>query len=188
MQKVLEEANIKLGSVLSDIFGVSGQLMLEKLLEGEPSMEAIANLAQRKARMKIPEILQALEGHRLRDHHRRMLRLSLEHLAFLEQQITRDFFIEAAFNRVKTRGKSVNGYVGQLSQIYADPNRQLPNGQPNPNAGMLYTAIDTMRATASEMRAAHWAFIFSPPRSTNRVISGNAAKMDDTPSELLTGS
>ena len=51
-------------------------------------MEAIANLAQRKARMKIPEILQALEGHRLGDHHRRMLRLSLEHLAFLEQQIS----------------------------------------------------------------------------------------------------
>jgi transposase len=88
VQKVLEEANIKLGSVLSDIFGVSGQLMLEKLLEGEPNMEAIANLAQRKARMKIPEIVQALEGHRLRDHHRRMLRLSLEHLAFLEQQIS----------------------------------------------------------------------------------------------------
>ena len=88
VQKVLEEANIKLGSVLSDIFGVSGQLMLEKLLDGEPNLEAIANLAQRKARMKIPEILQSLEGHRLRDHHRRMLRLSLEHLAFLEQQIS----------------------------------------------------------------------------------------------------
>jgi transposase len=87
VQKVLEEANIKLGSVLSDVFGVSGQLMLEKLLNGEPDLEAIANLAQRKARVKIPEIQQALEGHRLRDHHRRMLQLSLEHLAFLEQQI-----------------------------------------------------------------------------------------------------
>jgi transposase len=88
VQKVLEEANIKLSSVLSDIFGVSGQLMLEKLLDGEPDPEAIANLAQRRARMKIPEILQSLDGNRLRDHHRRMLRLSLEHLAFLEQQIS----------------------------------------------------------------------------------------------------
>jgi transposase len=77
VQKVLEEANIKLSSVLSDIFGVSGQLMLEKLLDGEPDPEAIANLAQRRARMKIPEILQSLDGNRLRDHHRRMLRLSL---------------------------------------------------------------------------------------------------------------
>jgi transposase len=88
VQKVLEEASIKLGSVLSDIFGVSGQLMLEKLLEGDPDLEAIANLAQRKARAKIPEILQALEGHRLRDHHRRMLRLSFQHLALLEEQIS----------------------------------------------------------------------------------------------------
>ncbi len=88
VQKVLEEANIKLGSVLSDVFGVSGQLMLEKLLDGEADVAAIANLAQRKARSKIPEIQQALEGHRLRDHHRGMLRLSLEHLAFLERQIS----------------------------------------------------------------------------------------------------
>jgi transposase len=87
VQKVLEESNIKLGSVLSDVFGVSGQLMLEKLLKGERDLAAIADLAQRKARAKIPEILQSLEGHRLREHHRRMLRLSLEHLAFLEQKI-----------------------------------------------------------------------------------------------------
>jgi transposase len=87
VQRVLEEANIKLGSVLSDIFGVSGQLMLEKLLDGEPDPAAIAHLAQRRARARIPEILQSLEGHRLREHHRKMLRLSLEHLAFLEQQI-----------------------------------------------------------------------------------------------------
>ena len=88
VQKVLEESNVKLASVLSDIFGVSGQLMLEKLLEGEPDIEAIAEMAKRKARQKIPEIRQALEGHRLRDHHRRMLRLSLEHIAFLERQIS----------------------------------------------------------------------------------------------------
>jgi transposase len=56
VQKVMEEASIKLGSVLSDVFGVSGQLLLEKLLEGEPDLAAIANLAQRKARARIPEI------------------------------------------------------------------------------------------------------------------------------------
>ena len=55
-------------------------------------------------------------------------------------------------------------------------------------AGMLYTAIATISATASEMSAAHCAFIFTPPSSTNSVMSGSAAKMDDTPSELLTGS
>jgi transposase len=87
VQKVLEEANVKLGSVLSDVFGVSGQLMLEKLLAGEADTESIAQLAQRKARAKIPEIRQALEGHRLREHHRKLLRFSLDHLGFLEEQI-----------------------------------------------------------------------------------------------------
>lgn len=51
--------------------------MLEKLLAGEPDLEAIANPAQRRARMKIPEILRALEDHRVRDHHPRMIRFSL---------------------------------------------------------------------------------------------------------------
>ena len=87
VQKVLEEASVKLGSVLSDVFGVSGQNMLEKLLEGEQDVEAIAELARHRARAKIPELRQALEGHRLREHHRRLLRYSLDHLAFLEAQI-----------------------------------------------------------------------------------------------------
>jgi len=58
---------------------------------------------------------------------------------FLEQQITRDFFIEAAANRVDSKLRAINGFVGQLSYIYVDPNRQLPSGQPNPNAGKLYS-------------------------------------------------
>ncbi|MBI5690540.1 MAG: hypothetical protein HZC55_10635 [Verrucomicrobia bacterium] len=58
---------------------------------------------------------------------------------FLEQQISRDLFIEAAFNRVNSKLRAINGFVGQNSYIYVDPNRQLPNGQPNPNAGLLYS-------------------------------------------------
>lgn len=87
VQKVLEDANVKLGSVLTDIFGVSGQLMLEALLEGKAAVEDIADLARHTARRKIPEIIQSLKGNRLDDHHRMLIRLSLEHLAFLEQQL-----------------------------------------------------------------------------------------------------
>ncbi|OYV01105.1 MAG: hypothetical protein CFE26_23255, partial [Verrucomicrobiales bacterium VVV1] len=58
--------------------------------------------------------------------------------AFLEQQVTRDFFIEAAINKVDTKLRAVNGFVGQLSYLYIDPNAQLPNGQPNPNVGKIY--------------------------------------------------
>ena len=87
VQKVLEEANVKLGNVLSDVFGVSGQLMLEALLEGNATPEQMAQLAQRGAKKKIPEIIAALEGHRMNAHHRRMIRYSLEHMQFLEMQI-----------------------------------------------------------------------------------------------------
>jgi transposase len=117
VQKVLEEASIKLASVLSDIFGVSGQLMLEKLLDGEPDIEAIANLAQRGARRKIPEILRSLEEHRLRDHHRTMLRLSLHHLAFLEEQISS---IDAAVLQLIER----NGYQTSFELLQSIPGIQ----------------------------------------------------------------
>jgi transposase len=87
IQKVLEDANVKLGSVLSDLFGVSGQLMLEALLEGKAQPVEIAHLAKRRAQRRIPEIIQGLEGHRMSDHHREMIRYSVKHLEFLEEQI-----------------------------------------------------------------------------------------------------
>ena len=87
IQKVLEDANVKLGNVLSDVFGVSGQLMLDALLKGEAQPEEIAQMAKRRAQRKIPEIMQALEGHQMSDHHRQMIRYSLKHLEFLEEQL-----------------------------------------------------------------------------------------------------
>jgi transposase len=87
IEKVLEDANVKLSSVLSDLFGVSGQLMLEALLEGKATASEIAQLAKRKAKLKIPELTAAMEGHRMSEHHRHMIRYSLRHLAFLEQEL-----------------------------------------------------------------------------------------------------
>jgi hypothetical protein len=75
VQKVLEEANVKIGSVLTDVFGVSGQLMLEALLEGKATVEQIADLARHTARRKIPEIIKSLEGNRLDGHYRMLIRL-----------------------------------------------------------------------------------------------------------------
>jgi len=87
VQKVLEDANVKIGNVLSDVFGVSGQLMLERLLEGKAKPEEIAQLARSRAKKKIPEIIAALEGHRMSEHHRKLIRYSLAHMQFLEEQI-----------------------------------------------------------------------------------------------------
>jgi transposase len=87
VQKILEDANVKLGNVLSDVFGVSGQLMLDALLKGEAKPEQIAQFAQRRAKKKIPEIIAALEGHQMSGHHRKMIGYSLAHMRFLEEQL-----------------------------------------------------------------------------------------------------
>jgi transposase len=87
VQKVLEGANVKLGNVLTDVFGLSGQLMLEALLEGKAEPQQIAELAQRSAKKKIPQIREALEGHRMTEMQRKLIRFSLDHMAFLEDQI-----------------------------------------------------------------------------------------------------
>ena len=87
VEKILEDANVKLGTVLSDLFGVSGQRMLNALLEGKGDPMEVADFASHRARKRIPEIIAALEEHRMNDHHRKMIRYSLEHLKFLEEQI-----------------------------------------------------------------------------------------------------
>ena len=89
IQKVLEDANIKLGSVLSDVFGVSGQRMLHALVD-KPSVniEEVTALAHWRLQPKIEELKKALEG-RITAHHRFMIDLSLGHMQYIEQQILR---------------------------------------------------------------------------------------------------
>ncbi len=87
VQKVLEEANIKIGSVLSDVFGASGQDMLLALVQGKATAQEIAQLAKRQARKKIPELEAALEGHCMSESQRQLIRQCMSHLAFLDKQI-----------------------------------------------------------------------------------------------------
>ena len=86
IQKVLETANIKLGSVASDVMGASGRKMIEALIAGEKDVTVLADLAQRQLRGKIPELQRALEGE-LTEHHRFLLRQLLEQYDFLENKI-----------------------------------------------------------------------------------------------------
>ena len=86
-QKVLEDANVKIGNVLSDVFGVSGQAMLEALLENNRSPEQIAELVHGRLQPKVPQIVDALKGHRMTDHHRFLLKQSLRHMEFIEKMV-----------------------------------------------------------------------------------------------------
>jgi len=73
IQKTLEDANIKLGSVLSDVLGQSGRAILNALIAGESDPERLADLARGNARKKRAELVQALHG-RASAHHRRLLK------------------------------------------------------------------------------------------------------------------
>ena len=84
--KLLESANIKLASVASDVFGVSGRLMLRALIEGKASPKEMAELAKKQLRKKIPELELALEG-RVEEHHRFLLKLQLDRLEWVEKDL-----------------------------------------------------------------------------------------------------
>lgn len=77
LEKLLEDAGIKLSSVASDITGVSGRAMLAALITGERDPAVLADLAKRRMRSKIPELTEALTG-RFGDHHAFLARLHLD--------------------------------------------------------------------------------------------------------------
>jgi transposase len=88
IQKVLETANVKIGNVISDVFGVSGQDMLKALLSGQPlAAEQVADLAKCRLRLKIPQLADALQQHQMNDHHRWLIRQSIDHLVLLDRQL-----------------------------------------------------------------------------------------------------
>ena len=88
IQKVLEDANIKLASVATDVLGVSGRDMLEAIIAGEDDAEKLADKARKRLRNKIPVLQTALRG-RVTEHHRFQLRLLLDHVTHLEELIGR---------------------------------------------------------------------------------------------------
>jgi len=93
MQRTLEEGNIKLDSVISDIIGVSGRCMIEAMIAGETSPVRLADLAHRRIRAPREALCEALRG-RVTDHHRFLLRLHIRQydalaaaIAEIDQQV-----------------------------------------------------------------------------------------------------
>lgn len=84
VQKVLEDANIKLSSVVSDTFGVSAGNIIEELINGELTVEEMSELAKGRLKKKKKAVRDALVGH-FREHHRFMIKASLEHIKTIEK-------------------------------------------------------------------------------------------------------
>ena len=100
MQKTLEEANIKLDSVISEIMGLSGRRMIEAMIAGVRDPRKLAQLADRRIKASPKELYDALHG-RLMEHHRFLLRLHLGQYDALAASIGEiDAQVDAAIARL----------------------------------------------------------------------------------------
>jgi len=86
IEKVLEDANLKLGVVLTDIMGKSGRAVLQAIVEGHTDPEWLITLVSLRVKASRAEVLEALRG-RITAHHRFMLKLHLEHIDALDHAI-----------------------------------------------------------------------------------------------------
>lgn len=104
VQKVLEDANLKLGSVVSDVMGVSSRDMLQHIVKGVDDPVLLAQLARGRLREKITELEKALTG-RIRDVHRLLLKLHLEQI-----------------NDITLRIETLSGEIERLMVIFDETN------------------------------------------------------------------
>ncbi len=86
LEKILQDAGVKLSSVATDILGVSGRAMLAALVEGTHDPEVLSELARGQLRKKIPQLKEALHG-RFGAHHALLVGTILSHLEFLDEAI-----------------------------------------------------------------------------------------------------
>ena len=110
LQNVLEDANIKLATVVSNVFGKSGSAMIAAIIDGEPNPDILAELAKGSLVKKKEQLRKALNG-RVTDHHRFMLDMIRENINYINNQIAQ---LEA---RMNTYLKSMEQEVTLLKSI-----------------------------------------------------------------------
>jgi transposase len=110
--KLLESCNIKLSSVASDVFGLSGRLMLDALKRGQASPEEMAELAKGRMRSKLPLLKLALEG-RMEDHHRQLLSIQLDRLERFDRDLKQmDAKLESKLKPYERQMELLDGIPG----------------------------------------------------------------------------
>jgi transposase len=126
-EKLLEDAQIKLSTVISDIYGVSGRAMLEALIAGERSPKALAGLAHGTIKASSSALTEALRG-RFEEHHAFMLRMLLDTIDHLSVQI----------DKLTTR---ITCKFAELPDLTADTNDR----DDEPGQGLLMPLSDIER-------------------------------------------
>ena len=97
---------MKISSVVSDTFGVSASRMIEAIMAGTLDTEAISDLAVGKLKSKKEELKKALVGN-FHEHHRFMIKASLDHIESLEKIIVEDKIVKSHIKRLKDLGDVV---------------------------------------------------------------------------------
>jgi transposase len=112
VQKTLEDANVKLDSVLSDLMGKSGRAVLEALIAGETNPAKLAGLADRRVKASPEELREALRG-RVTKRHRFLLRLHLNQIDALDAAMaTLDAQVEASLGPFRTAVELITSIPG----------------------------------------------------------------------------
>ena len=140
--KLLETANIKLASVASEVFGVSGLAMLRALVGNAATPAQMADLARGKLRRKLAPLARALEG-RLTEHHRFVLALHLRRMAAIEADLA------ALDARIEARMEPFRGQRALL--------RQIPGVDDRVAATIIAEIGVDMSVFGNAMRLASWA-------------------------------
>jgi len=140
--KLLESAGIKLAGVMSDVFGVSGMLMLRALAEGSAAPAAMADLAKRRLRSKIDRLALALDGS-LAEHQRLLLGLHIRRLGEIDRDLAE---VEAAI------GGAMQPFAAQQALLVTIP------GVDALTAAAIIAEIGTdMSVFGTAQRLAAWA-------------------------------
>jgi transposase len=136
IQKVLEDTNIKLSSVVTDITGKTARLILDAMLAGEENPQRLAGLARGKLRKKQEELAKAVKG-TLRENHRFLLNQHLAHLDFLDKQIKAFDLQIAHCLGIESEPNSSQAQQDHVLAQEEQPAQSAPQGEPvaSPQAG-----------------------------------------------------
>jgi transposase len=187
IEKLLEDALIKISSVLTDVLGVSGRAMIEALIAGQRSPKVLAELARGRARTRRADLQRALHG-RFTDHHARLARLllgQLDELAARINQVTT--LLDAAINELPAPAATRPTGADELDQTQAQPPQAgytsavarlcaVPGGGPDSVRAVLGEIGLDMRVFGTPQRLCSWAKVaprtVQSGRKTGRARTG----------------
>jgi hypothetical protein len=187
LEKLLEDAGIKLAAVATDLTGVSGRAMLEALVASERAPEVLADLAKRRMRSKIPELTEALTG-RFSDHHAFLVQVHLDlidqNTRAIEDLTARIEVVIAPFRSARELMITIPGIsIGVTDVIIAETGADMSRF---PTAGHLASWAGTcpgsnesagrVKSTQTRpgnpyLKGARWASLPCPPRARRIPIS-----------------